>query len=98
VTHTEAAALYPLREPFGKAGKPEPGEWGQAFGDARDRADALGLSKVEKDGRHDHGEAGGPDGVILPGLSDDDPPVPRLARWLGAVTLYYRLRAAAVPA
>jgi len=91
VTHTEAQAVYPIRETF------PAGDYGESFMLARERARALTLEHaagVRQDGDTSPDAAGELDGVILPGASDDDPAVPRLARWLGAVTLYYRPRAA----
>lgn len=95
-THKEAAAHYPVCEPFPCAldeeGRPAVRGMGKSFQDAQDRARALGLVRVgtsevltPRDTEQTF------DGMILPGLSDDDK-FPGITRWLGAVTLYYRPR------
>jgi hypothetical protein len=94
VTHAEASALYPLREPFGAPGQPEVKDWGKPLRAAQRRAVSLGLAYTPQDGDTPV-EADGPDGVILSGHADDGYAAPFHARWLGAVTLYYRPRAAA---
>lgn len=93
MTHAEARASYPVREPFGAPDRPTIDQWGRAFERAKARAMDLGLVHVRREGEINSDTLTALDGVILPGLSDDDPPVPAIARWLGAVTLYYQPRA-----
>ena len=90
VTHTEAQAVYPIRETF------PAGHYGEAFALARDRAAVLKLEHTPRSDDPPPLTGGELDGIILPGTSDEDPDRPRILRWLGAVTLYYRPRA--VPA
>ena len=88
VTHAEAQAVYPIRETF------PAGYYGEAFGLARERAAVLKLEHVPRSDDPPENIGGDYDGIILPGTSDEEPNRPRILRWLGAVTLYYRPRAA----